>query len=152
MTFSLYTDDEYLPFLNLGDTSGISQIYIPSSLDGASSAISTPNFAFGSSNQSLAYVTANGFFSFGRRARYFNPVLFPESASYNYLVAPFWADHDIRSSGQISYEVHTNYTALVSYVSTYISQQMDTNFTGSWMLVADWNEAPKHGSTENRVS
>ena len=56
MTFSLYTDDDYLPFLNLGDTSGISQIYISSSLDGASSAISTPNFAFGSSNQSLAYV------------------------------------------------------------------------------------------------
>jgi len=57
MTFSLYTDDDYLPFLNLGDTSGISQIYIPSSLDGASSAISTPNFAFGSSNQSLAFVS-----------------------------------------------------------------------------------------------
>ena len=103
-------------------------------------------------HHALFQVTANGFLSFGRRASYFNPVLFPESSSYNYLVAPFWADHDIRSSGQISYEVHSSYTALLSYVSTYISQQMDTNFTGSWMLVADWNEAPKHGSSENRVS
>jgi len=77
---------------------------------------------------------------------FFNPVLFPESTSYSYLVALFWADHDPRPSGQISYEVHTSNTPVMSEVSTFVSLQQNINFVGTWMIVAEWNSVPEYGS------
>ncbi len=94
----------------------------------------------------------NGLFSFGRSVTYFNPVLFPSSNEYSYLVAPFWADHDIRPFGSLSYEVHGQTTSLISQVGTLISEQENTLFNGTWMLVAEWNDAPEYGSTDETVS
>ena len=90
--------------------------------------------------------------SFGRNVDFFNPVLFPNSSSYHYVVAPFWADHDPRPTGQISYEVHNTSTELLSLVNRFIRQQTETNFEGLWMLVAEWNNVAEYGSTADRVS
>ncbi len=47
----------------------------------------------------ILQVVSNGFFSFGSRKVHFEPLIFPgpdTSSNYTYMVAPFWADHDIR--------------------------------------------------------
>ena len=59
---------------------------------------------------------------------------------------------DVRQSGQISYEVHSTFTELMSVVNNYIQQQEDEEFVGTWMMIADFKEAPHDGSMENRVS
>lgn len=61
-------------------------------------------------------------------------------------MALFWADHDPRPSGQISYEVHTSNTPVMSEVSTFVSLQQNINFVGTWMLLAEWNSVPEYGS------
>ena len=91
-------------------------------------------------------VVVNGLFSFGRRVTYFDPILFPgHTTNYTYLVAPFWADHDTRPSGQVSYEVHYS-NALTSHVSQFISQQQMSNFTATWMLIAEWEGIQQYQS------
>jgi len=83
---------------------------------------------------------------------YFNPILFPgHTTNYTYLVAPFWADHDTRPSGQVSYEVHQS-NALTSCVSQFISQQHMSNFTATWMLIAEWEDIQQYGSSADGVS
>lgn len=68
-----------------------------------------------------------------------------------YIVAPYWSDIDTRSTGSVSYEVHTNSSSLplLHRVSKYIRQQQQNNFAGIWMLVAEWNSVPSQG---NRAS
>lgn len=78
--------------------------------------------------------------------------MFPESPIYNYIVAPYWVNFDTRQSGQISYEVHTTLTATMSVVNNYIQKEADVNFTGSWMMIGNFKEAPQDGSAENKVS
>lgn len=97
-------------------------------------------------------VSSNGLFSFGRSVEFFSPVLFPNSSSYRYIIAPFWADHDPRPTGQISYEVHSSNTELLSVVNRFIRQQAATNFEGSWMLVAEWNNVAEYGFSADKVS
>ena len=69
---------------------------------------------------------------------------------YNNLVAPYWVNSDVRDSGKISYEVHTN-TGLISVVNNFIQQQEDEDFVGTWMLVATFNDIPLQGSMSNEV-
>ena len=97
-------------------------------------------------------VSSNGLFSFGRSVNFFSPVLFPNSTTYRYMVAPFWADHDPRPSGQISYEVHNRNTELLSSVNRFIRQQTATDFNGNWLLVGEWNNVAEYGSTADKVS
>ena len=65
-----------------------------------------------------------------------------------YIVAPFWSDMDTRSSGSVSYEVHTNTTSmlLLHKVNKYIRQQEQNNFAGTWMLVAEWSGISNPGT------
>ena len=96
---------------------------------------------------SFLQISTNGLFSFGRPFQFHTPHLFPGT---NNIVAPFWADSDItNSAGQIMYEVHDTFTDALFWVSTFISQQQQTNFSASWMLVAKWDDVPQvHGSTD----
>ena len=93
-------------------------------------------------------VSTNGLLSFGRGVTYSNPALFPGIDSYNYLVAPFWANHDIRSTGEVAFQTinSTDDADLLSIVSTFVSQQQGVHFTGTWMLVADWIDVAQYGS------
>ena len=96
-------------------------------------------------------VSSNGLFSFNRSVNFFSPVRFPNSSAYSYIVAPFWADHDPRPTGQISYEIHNRNTNLLSMVNNFIRQQTATNFEGLWLLVAEWNNVAEYGSSADRV-
>ena len=69
------------------------------------------------------------------------PSLFPGSNN-DYIVAPFWADNDITHEGQISYESHQG-TDLLTHVSFFIRQLLQTDFSGTWMLVAEWEDVPQ---------
>ena len=100
-------------------------------------------------------VSTNGFFSFGEGAVYNTPQLFSPSSPFNYIVAPFWANNDISNRvGNITYEVHTteNSPRYITLVSSFISQQQQVRFRGSWMLVASWNSVPQFGGSLTDVS
>ena len=96
-------------------------------------------------------MTSNGYFSFGRQAQLYNPVLFPESDFYNNLVVPFWAKHDLQKFGMISYEVHSELTSLMSIVNNFIQQVENEEFVGSWMMIVTFNEIPLLSFTNNEV-
>ena len=52
-----HTDGTYLPFLELGNTTGVERTYLPPSLDDSSATIPIPGgFPFGGSLQPLVYV------------------------------------------------------------------------------------------------
>ena len=74
------------------------------------------------------------------------PYLFPSEFTFistAYLLAPFWSDVDIRVQGSIQYEVHTGSgSSLVSLVSEFVSNYTGNDFTGEWMLVAQWTGVP----------
>ncbi len=72
----------------------------------------------------------------------FTPSLFPEELPFS--VAPFWADIDISSGGEIRYEVHTSAsnTSFLATVSSFITAETESVFMGEWMLVAEWREVP----------
>ena len=102
-------------------------------------------------------VGTNGYFSFGISQTVYSPSLFSSTSTPNYLVAPFWADIDTTIHGSISYEVHntsagSSSTALLNRVSTFISNQQSTQFSGTWMLVASWNQVSKISGSSSVVS
>lgn len=39
----------------------------------------------------------------------------------------------------------------MSLVNTFIQQQDDQDFVGTWMMIANFDETPQDGSTDNRV-
>ncbi len=56
------------------------------------------------------------------------------------LVAPFWDDVDITkagSTGRVLYESHNSGSA-VQEMSSFISEQVGSEFVGRWMLLAEW--------------
>ena len=72
------------------------------------------------------------------------PELFPVGSMY--LVAPFWNDIDIRDTevGDISYQVYSTGSPLLETVNTNISDEENINFTGHWMVVAEWDSVPEY--------
>jgi fibulin 1/2 len=66
-------------------------------------------------------------------------------------VAPFWSDNDIRTYGSVCYEVfdQSSDSLIIEDVSEYISDQTGSDFEGTWMLLAEWNEVHPypHGSS-----
>ena len=98
---------------------------------------------------SCSQVITNGYLSLGSRYIDFTPRRFPAD---DFIIAPFWSDVDIRSVGDISYEIHTSSTAAMSLVSTFISQRQQIDFTGTWMLIAYWNNVPRFGRSTSNVS
>ena len=51
----------------------------------------------------------------------------------------------MNDGGNIWYEVHndTSSAALLTQVNEFIQTQQQNNFTGTWMLVAEWNNVPE---------
>ncbi len=93
-------------------------------------------------------VATNGYFSFGQRVTGLqSPVPFNATDTLEYIVAPFWSDINTRTVGSVSYEVHTNKTSLslLHRVSKYIRQREQNEFSGTWMLVAEWNRIESPG-------
>ena len=44
----------------------------------------------------------------------------------------------------MSYWVHSGQSESLAFVSTYISQQQQVNFSGTWMLAAEWRDVPEY--------
>ena len=101
-------------------------------------------------------VAVNGYFMFGGQASNYSPQLFqPVSFQYDNTVAPFWADNDVTQvNSSASYEVHNDSISpvLLTQVSIFISQQHQVNFTGTWMIVAEWFQVAQSGGSANIVS
>ena len=103
----------------------------------------------------LFQISSNGYFSFDRRVSYSSPQLFTSSSPQNHIVAPYWANNDISNRvGNVSYEVHSSGASseVLDSVSTFISQQKLVQFSGSWMLLAEWNGVPQFGGSLTDVS
>ena len=94
----------------------------------------------------LSYqVATNGYISFGQRVTGLqDPARFNASDELEYLVAPYWSNINTRSFGSVSYITHTNKTSLslLHRVSKYIQQEEQNQFSGVWMLVAEWSNVP----------
>jgi len=88
---------------------------------------------------------------------FFVPELFPGSVfdmRNRYVLAPFWADHDARSTGSVQYQVFqcgfdSPDNAVLLFVSTFIRKQFPAaavaEFLGTWMLVVNWIAVPPFG-------
>ena len=101
----------------------------------------------------MLQVSPNGYFLFGRNAFYVKPVLFPDTSTYDYMIAAFWTVNDIAFSGSVSYEVHSSETSssLLRKVNFHINQKLDNDFEGSWMMITHWNQVPQYESSKNLV-
>ena len=61
-------------------------------------------------------------------------------------MAPYWSDHDIRREGEVSYEIfekgRSSYDdMLLDRVDAYLAANMMTDFSGSFMILAEWRDA-----------
>ena len=94
----------------------------------------------------ITQVGTNGIFSFGREFSLDLPEPFPSdnvAVHFSYLVAPFWSNTDTRLNGQVNYEVHvagesSTSDEYIGHVSSLINSELDSYFSGSWMVVATW--------------
>ena len=75
---------------------------------------------------------------------------YPHPINSLYLVAPFWANVDIEEGG-VSYQVYSTGSPLLDIVNTIISDEENINFTGHWMVVAEWNAVSAFNSSRNKV-
>ena len=96
--------------------------------------------------------------SFSRPFYYWYPYLFPGFSYLRrfYVVAPYWADHDIRSEGSVFYETFErgrsqNDDIILSRVNDYLTRSNETasSFSGTFMILAEWNGVHPypHGSS-----
>lgn len=74
---------------------------------------------------------------------------------WTYLIAPFWADFDTTSGGTVSYEIHDrqNSPDLVGRVDSFLANEYgDSDFQGSWMLVAFWENVQSSELTDVSIN
>ena len=95
--------------------------------------------------------------SFSRPFYYWYPSPFP---GYYYLrrfyvVAPYWADHDIRRDGNVFYETFErgrsqNDDSILTRVTNYLrsTNMTSPDFSGTFMILAEWDDVHPypHGS------
>ena len=69
------------------------------------------------------------------------------------LVAPFWADIDIRGSGEVFYR-QTNESSCITNVTTKIRAVFEdaVGFTPFTLFIATWNNVGYYNRNKNRVS
>ena len=87
-------------------------------------------------------VTSNGVVFFNGENTDFYPTDFAnihiDYGSVTPFLAPYWIDNDLSQSGNVSYEVHTADSRLLSQVNDFISRSQSVEFNGTWMLVVQW--------------
>ena len=97
-------------------------------------------------------VCTNGYISFGVAVPYIIYVGLFDKFFLTPLVAPYLIDIDyFIGVGKISYEVHTLTTSkpLLSKVNALINEHKETQFSGEWMLVAEWKDVLEFGFFDN---
>ena len=68
------------------------------------------------------------------------------------FLAPYWIDNDPSVAGLVSYEVFSGDSTQLNEVSDYISQSQCVQFSGTWMLVAEWDDVPPISTNNETVS
>ena len=94
----------------------------------------------------LLQVGTNGFVSFGS-ARYIGATgdrdLFP-NLDDRFLVAPYWADIDLRVTGRVAYKLidtsSSSNNKVLQNLNQFLAQNQTLKFTATWGLVASWEE------------
>ena len=94
------------------------------------------------SNRIFSYlqVSTNGSFIFDSSEIY-------DENEYTRVVNPFLSVND-PSTGSISYEVHQNngsHNDIFSHVNSIINGRENTSFSGSWILIATWDNVQQYG-------
>ena len=93
-------------------------------------------------------MATNGIISLQQPFTHHVPYSFPSEFTFissAFLLAPFWSDVDIRQHGSVKYEIHSGSSnSLLSQVNNFISNYTETEFCGTWMLVAEWNQVPQY--------
>ena len=89
-------------------------------------------------------VDTNGYFKFEDSPGYCCP---EDRMDSDYLIFPYWDDTNTDNpyeQGQVSYEVHTTDTsaAVLSQVSKFLEEVQEVEFTGLWMVLAQWSDVP----------
>ena len=87
-------------------------------------------------------VGANGFISFDVGLTSSLPQLFPSDQNRiknGYVIAPFWSNNDLTLAGNVTYQVEKFSSDQLTSASAFIRDTTNTNFSGTWMLVAQWN-------------
>ena len=80
--------------------------------------------------------------SFGKPYVKFSPFEFPSPDVLDFsIVAPFFFDVDIRESGNITYEVHTE-GKILDFMSVFVTKEEEIPFKANWMLLVYWNAVP----------
>lgn len=102
----------------------------------------------------IIQVCSNGVISVGRRSFYWwYPDRFPSryfGVRESNVVALFWNDHDHRAGrSRIAYKTYTPEQGdiaaeKISRISTFVSNEVEEEFTGIWMLVAHWMDVPPY--------
>ena len=88
--------------------------------------------------------------SFGKPYVEYRPFEFPSPDVHDFsIVAPFFFDVDIRTTGNITYEVHTG-GHILDFVSAFVTKEEGIPFKANWMLLAYWNAVPAFGE-QNKV-
>ena len=90
----------------------------------------------------LSQVGSNGIISFGAGWTSRLPQLFPTTNNITknaYVIAPFWSDNDLTLAGNVTYQVEEFSSDQLTSASAFITDTTNTNFSGTWMLVAQWN-------------
>ena len=98
-------------------------------------------------------VTTDGYLSFGRLVTCCPSLTSQSNVSY-YIVAPFESNTNIDDGiGMVSYEVHSRITSpgLLGKVNRHIQRSKQVRFSGTWMLMVEWNGVPQFGQLPGMV-
>ncbi|XP_033727091.1 protein mesh-like isoform X2 [Pecten maximus] len=135
--------DEFYPF---GESYGDSDF--PKNDDGSSPAVTISTlFPFFNNQHDVLYVNTNGVISFLGTLSQYTPDSFPLSNSRR-LIAPFWADVDIRKGGTVWYRETTNTSILqraTDEVRLFYPSQ--SSFVAAWVFIATWDDVAFYGSS-----
>ena len=96
-------------------------------------------------------INQDGFFSFGSSYTSSVPHTFSLTSPHHYIVAPFWGDIYTYYTGSIRYQIFTTGAAQLDTVSLFIRRQINSSFSGTWMLVAYWSSVPEYGHSSSIV-
>ena len=94
-------------------------------------------------------VGTNGIVSFGKPFYFWWPHYFPGYfwVRQRSVVAPFWADVDIRKDGMVWYRVYTDENDIVLKMASRDVQMFVKDFEtfeARWVLVATWDKVPNY--------
>ena len=96
-------------------------------------------------------VSTNGYIIFTNPRSVFNPVPVDDPRSLEFIVAPYWADADLRLGGAILYKVYQEGVELEK-INKHIQATLGIRFEGRWMLFVEWDEVLQFGRRNGPVS